>query len=184
MRLCKQKGSEMNKVAFVVILLIIIVVLGAGLLYFGAEDAGEEKATPKRSAVVNSDDEALIVPDGDILTRIIENELTLEGKLEDVSGGSSSGVAYLLRDSDKLDHLIDATLPDLSDNEFYEGWLVKKKPTLVFFSTGKMTKQEDGNFQLIYSSNNLYAGHDEVVITREIVDDKTPEEHILEGIIK
>ena len=171
----------MNKGTFVLIVIIIIIVLGGGLLYFSAQNAGEEDSTPTDNPDVNSDEEALTEPDQDIMAKIVSNDQTLTGKLEDVSNGTSSGLAYILRDSGKLNHLIDATLPDLVGNEFFEGWLVKKSPSLVFFSTGKMKKLDDGNFQLMYSSTNLYEGYNEVVITRETVDDNTPEEHILEG---
>ena len=171
----------MNKSTFVAILIVIIVVLGGGLFYFQAQDVEEEEIAPIKSSNVNPDEEALTEPDQAIMTSIVENDLTQTGKLEDISGGASSGVAYVLRDNDKLNHLVDASLPDLTGNNFYEGWLVRKNPSLIFFSTGKMSKLENGNFQLMYSSNNLYEGYNEVVITRETVDDKTPEEHILEG---
>ncbi len=47
-----------------------------------------------------------------------------------------------------------------------------------------MVKSVDGKYVLEYESGTDYKGYDFVVITLETKRDKTPEEHILEGIAK
>jgi len=103
--------------------------------------------------------------------------------LTDVAGGDSSGVGYVSRDSDGLKHRVVATLPILEEGEsFYEGWLVRKSPTLEFFSTGEM-KLVGSEYRLDYTSENIWEGYDEVVITLENKRDEIPEKHIIEGVL-
>lgn len=103
-------------------------------------------------------------------------------ELNDVSGGISSGVAYVLRENGSLSHSVEAKLPTLETGLAYEGWLVSKTPTLKFFSTGIM-KKEGGMFVLSYQAEKEYLGYDEVVITLETKVDEIPEKHILEGMV-
>jgi hypothetical protein len=68
-------------------------------------------------------------------TVVQEEVVMLVAKLEDVSGGDSSGTAIIIREN-VLKHEVEASLPELVGDTFYEGWLVKQKPSLKFFSTG------------------------------------------------
>ena len=114
----------------------------------------------------------------------IEKPDTKSTTLKDVSGGEGSATAYILRMDGTLSHLVKAKLPKLEEGLAYEGWLVKKEPTLEFFSTGAM-EYKDGVYVLEYiDKESDQIGFDEVVITLETIVDETPEEHILEGIIK
>ena len=101
-------------------------------------------------------------------------------ELKDVSGGVSSGVAYILRENGSLSHRVEAKLPAPATGSVYEGWLVSKAPTLKFFSTGVMKKEGEMSV-LSYEADEEYLGYDEVVITLETKVDEIPEKHILEG---
>jgi hypothetical protein len=118
----------------------------------------------------------------DVKTLVMGAEDTKVINLKDVTGGSSTGTAYILRRDGSLYHTVLANLPDLAGNEFYEGWLVKNPDTSEFFSTGAMTKEKNNMYELSFSSTQNYEGYDTVVITLEKIDDKTPEVHILESM--
>lgn len=123
-------------------------------------------------------------PEADLLEIIVQDEETKRGVLNDVTGGTSGGVGYVLRSDDMLSHAVTADLPELEGDTFYEGWLVQQEPQLAFISTGEMEQQEDGTFSLTYTDENLYEGYNVVVITLETVRDETPEEHIIEGTVE
>ncbi|MFC1637908.1 hypothetical protein ACFL2R_00645 [Patescibacteria group bacterium] len=110
-----------------------------------------------------------------VLDSIKDNSETKTGTLSDVTGGTSSGTTYLLRDNQMLYHTIEANLPDPQGNNEYEGWLVKKGFVVKFFSTGVMNKESDGTYSLSYTSNELSEGYDFVVITEETAVDEKPE---------
>ena len=113
----------------------------------------------------------------------MEDSNVLFTEIDDVSGGDSSGKAYILRSDAGLKHYVEAYLPTPEEGYSYEGWLVRKQPTLDFFSTGVMIVKDD-MYVLEYESDMNYLGYDEVVITLESSVDETPETHILEGIAK
>lgn len=109
---------------------------------------------------------------------------TQRGQLMDVTGGDSSGTAYLLRRESGLNHMVVADLPAPAKGYVYEGWLVKQNPELEYFSTGVMEKEYDGRYTLTYGNDEVREGFDFVVITLEENVDSTPEAHILEGRVK
>lgn len=77
-------------------------------------------------------------------------------------------------------HEVTAKLDDPAEGKFYEGWLAG--PSVV--STGKMTKEADGTWSLIFRSNKDLSKHNQVVITEETEAnglDNNPEAHVLEG---
>lgn len=119
-----------------------------------------------------------------MLDNFTKNLNTKRGNLMDVSGGSSNGTAYTLRTSEGLKHMIIANLPNPKAGEVYEGWLVQQEPELMYFSTGEMQKQYDGQYALMFEDDELHEGYDFVVITLESKVDATPEAHILEGTVK
>ncbi|OGD85452.1 hypothetical protein A2164_01070 [Candidatus Curtissbacteria bacterium RBG_13_35_7] len=80
-------------------------------------------------------------------------------------------------------HLVMADIADPSVGKFYEGWLVKKEPTLDFISTGRLEKQEK-EYTLLFTSETDYSDYPQVVITEETESlglDNNPETHVLEG---
>lgn len=157
----------MNRKILVVLGLLIV---GGGISFLLKNGVGQESVETE----VEIREEAVVVQ---------EEEVVLTAKLEDVDGGRSSGTAFIARGAN-LKHGVEASLPELAGDTFYEGWLVKQKPSLEFFSTGEMLKDVEGKYVLEYESSELYEGYDFVVITLETKRDDIPEKHILEGTAK
>lgn len=103
--------------------------------------------------------------------------------LQAVGTYRGNGRATRSFDGTTFTHTVQANVGEPAKGKFYEGWLVKKKPTLTFFSTGKMEKQ--GNvYVLTYTASENYPDHQDVVITEESEAfglDGKPEDHVLEG---
>lgn len=119
----------------------------------------------------------------DIMKMVMEDQESKKAVLSDVTGGNATGKAFILRKDRKLLFTASANLTDPTGSTFYEGWIVKKGSNPVqFVDTGKLTKQKDGTYQVVYSSDNTYDGYNFVVITWEQIDDQKPEKHILEGM--
>ena len=98
-------------------------------------------------------------------------------ELKDVSGSNARGLATRKFEDGLYSHTVLADLPDPETGEFYEGWLTMDTK---FISTGKLTVAK-GGFLLEFSSTTDYSEYDGVVITKEKLNDGTPEMHILEG---
>jgi hypothetical protein len=136
-------------------------------------------------AVVEGDNEVKKddpMEENDFVAMVMESDGSLVGELEDVSGGSSNGVGYVLRGNGSLYHYVEARLPRLAEGLLYEGWLVSESP-LEFFSTGVM-EQVDDVFLLEYMSEDERLGFNKIVITLETKIDAIPEKHILEGVVR
>jgi hypothetical protein len=118
------------------------------------------------------------------MVNIKDSENTLVAYLDDVVGQNSLGMGFVLRENGRLYHEVEAVLPSLEGNNFYEGWLVQQQPELKFISTGIMDHEASGNFGIIFESDDQYEGYNFVVITLETIKDATPEKHILEGLAK
>lgn len=120
-----------------------------------------------------------------IMMMATNDKSSLKATLTDVTGGTSTGTAYVLRKDGKLTFTVTAHVPDPENGTFYEGWLVKADANPVQYEdTGKLTKQKDGSYEVSYSSDEIYEGYNMVVVTLEKVDDQKPEKHILEGTAK
>jgi hypothetical protein len=118
------------------------------------------------------------------VVNIKDNENTLVAYLNDVTNQNSLGMGFVLRENEHLYHEVEAVLPPLEGNNFYEGWLVQQEPELKFISTGIMDHEASGNFSIIFESETQYEGYNFVVITLETTKDGTPEKHVLEGLAK
>ncbi|MFW5703704.1 MAG: anti-sigma factor [Patescibacteria group bacterium] len=141
-----------------------------------APDRSTEGAEGMRKMHDAEDDETLE-------DRIKDDPDVLKAELVDVTGGSSSGTAYVLRKDGQLFHTVTARLPEPEGDDFYEGWLVKQLPRLTFFSTGRMRQLSDGRYFLALNADEEYPDFDQVVITIETVDDGEPERHVIEGTV-
>ncbi len=159
----------------IIVLAIIVVIIGIVLVVMSSSsETATEVATspvPTATATPTSTTTATPADDASEVDEIILIDVT--------EGGTSSGTATRQYVDGTFTHQVTATLPDLPEGEFYEGWLVKADNS-EFFSTGKMTKSGD-EYTLTYTSATNHEDYPLVVITRETVDDETPEEHILEG---
>ncbi|MBT4121887.1 hypothetical protein HOE31_02975 [bacterium] len=170
----------MKKVIIIFILLITVVAIY--LLMNNDSDQNELVNDKRENGMVVSNvvdampEEFKANFEDDILT----DSDTEVASLVAVDSSESSGTAYRLVKDGKLYHRVVADLPDLMDNNKYEGWLVQKSP-LKFFSTGVMEKIEDGKWFLEYQANNEYPTYLTIVITLETIVDTTPEKHIIEG---
>lgn len=113
-----------------------------------------------------------------------KEQATVEtAKLLAVGNYKGSGTATRSFAGTTFTHNVRASLSDPVKGKFYEGWLVKKKPTLTFFSTGRMTKEGDV-YVLTFIASQNYPEHKDVVITEETESlglDGKPEAHVLEG---
>jgi len=123
----------------------------------------------------------------DIMMMAVQDTTSLKGTLSDVSGGSGTGKAFVLRKDGKLDFTVSVSLPDPANGSFYEGWLVEKGSSPVqLIDTGMLTKQKDGTYEVSYEANHTYDGYNFVVITWEQgkVNPSNPGKHILEGTVQ
>ena len=147
------------------------------------EDAAmKEKEAMKKDADKGTGEDAMMKKNEEIMKMVMQDTSSKKAILTDVSGGTGTGKAFVLRKSGKLYYTATANLSDPANGTFYEGWLAKKGANPPqFVDTGKLSKQKDGSYAVSYSSDNLYEGYDFVVITWEQVDDQKPEKHILEG---
>ncbi len=180
-----QKGN----VVLIIVVVLAVILLIAGFVFYSRPQAPETTTPePEIPTQIQTEtkpyEEEISFVIQDLLDDIISDPETLTGALSDVSGGSGNGEAYVLRKAGKLWHAVSATLPKPEPGTVYEGWLVNKTSTNKFFSTGVMEKQQNGAYVISFVSNNLYEEFNEVVITLETVVNSTPEEHILEGIVK
>ncbi len=97
--------------------------------------------------------------------------------LEDVTGGNASGIATRSYEDGRFVHVVLADLPDPEVGSFYEGWLARGDN---FVSTGKL-RIAKGGYLLEFESGVDYSDFDEVVVTLEAIEDRNPEQHVLEG---
>jgi hypothetical protein len=106
-----------------------------------------------------------------------------EGFLEDVSDSGASGLALATYDEGTYKLFAGFSgLRDPSGTDFYEGWIVRKKP-FEFLSTGKVDKL-GGVYTNTYQSGDNLTDHDFYVLTLEPDDgDPGPAAHIVEGLM-
>jgi hypothetical protein len=98
-------------------------------------------------------------------------------ELKDVSGGIYRGIAARKFEKGTFTITVLVDLPDLSSNEFYEGWISSGDK---FISIGKL-RIAKGGFLVDFTSNIDYSSYNKVIVTKEKVNDNKPESLILEG---
>ncbi|MDP6704244.1 MAG: anti-sigma factor [archaeon] len=147
--------------------LVGVVIVGAMFLFIGRDQQGEQEVSQ--------------VPSPKPLIQLLPDIQGSESaKLEAVDESESSGTAWRLSANGFFQHLVVASMPDPAEGSVYEGWLVQPSP-LMFFSTGVMEKNEDGEWVLEYQEFAEYPTYARVVITEETIVDEIPEIHIIEG---
>jgi len=139
----------------------------------------EDMKTSMKS-MPTSEVEPIIIPEGEEPVPIPVNPQ--EATLVDVEGGTASGMAAssVMMGSYTLVALFE-NLPELKDDYFYEGWVVRTSPLSVI-STGEI-EYVAGKAQNLFSSDLDYSDHKLYVLTREPRDgDPAPADHVVEGM--
>ncbi len=196
----------MNKGIIIAIVVVLIIIIGGifiankkteqtkmaadkAMMMKKDEDAAMMKAKDYAAMMKDKDtgkgEDAMMKKNEEIMMMAMQDTSSKKATLSDISGGTGTGKAFILRKGAKLYFTAGGNLTDPTTGTFYEGWLtVKGANPPKFVDTGKLTKQKDGSWEVSFSSDNLYEGYDMVVITSEKVDDQKPEKHILEGLAK
>ena len=158
----------------IVIGFVILAAL-AGFIFFRAKrETSPELIVPQTLSVEDKLEEAFNLQLPEDVEKV---------ELNDVSGGDGSGIATRKFENGRFTHTVLADLPDPAAGSFYEGWLVRGNPqdaNFAFISTGKM-KLAKGGYLLEFQSATDFSEYNQVIVTKEIVADSTPETHILEG---
>ncbi|MDX1607878.1 MAG: hypothetical protein R3251_01585 [Candidatus Spechtbacterales bacterium] len=161
-------------------LVLIFMFVIAGFFLFGGDSAPQSTRTPTGTEISFDEDGKQAAPKRDIFGELEQNSETQMAELEAVDSSDSSGIAYILTESDSTLHAVVADMPDPQAGNVYEGWLVRSDPP-GFFSTGVMNKNIKEQWILKYESSGDFPAHKIVVITEEEVLDGIPERHVLEG---
>lgn len=164
----------MSKTFWIIIGIVIVILVIAGLWYFYFRDT-EQANTSSPGSTTSSQNQAT--------QSASEKSATESATLKAISPYTGSGTATRNFDGTTFTHTVIANIADPAEGKFLEGWLVMKKPTLVFISTGKLVK-ENGVYKLTFTANQNYPEHKDIVITEEDSAkglDGVPEEHVLEG---
>ncbi len=107
------------------------------------------------------------------------------GALADVTGGGSFGLAHsrFANGTYTLVSIMGGLLP-VSDNAFYEGWLVKRGDTPRMISIGPVVTLDERAFSILTANEDL-TSFDFFVLTLETNDaNPKPGKHILEGTLQ
>ena len=167
--------GKANVATLIIILAVIVVIVG--IIWFVYASRDEATVTTEVTTVTPT---PIATPATSVSVTTTPVDVVADTtSLVDVSDGDGSGTATRDFADGVFTHEVIATLPDLPDGEFYEGWLVTTGNT-DFFSTGKMIKSGD-EYKLTYTSDTDWQDYPLVVITQEKIEDATPEVHILEG---
>lgn len=113
----------------------------------------------------------------DVMTNNMSQEITLRSV--DSRGGDAQA-ARIIKDG-VFTHFATVNNIDPAEGKFFEGWLTTDSS---FVSTGRMEKDEEGMWRLVYTSTKDLTMYNRVVITEETEADgldNKPETHIFEG---
>lgn len=157
-----------------------------GVLVLGLALIGGGCATAPPVEVDDAASTTEIESDGttEVSEMVDEPTTRYEGSLEDVTGGNASGTAIASWLTDSKRYELSATfsdLPELEDDFFYEGWVVRKEPLRVI-STGALEREDADTWSNVFTSDDDLTDHTTYILTLEPDDgDPAPAEHVLEG---
>ncbi len=158
---------------------VLIVVLVGGFLYVQSQKGEPQvKITPAPSTQQEQSTESSTTTDNQKVEVSVET-VTLKA----VAPYSGMGTATRIFANGVFIHTAVANIGDPAEGKFYEGWLVKKTPSLKLFSTGKLVKEGDV-YKLTFIASQDYSDYKNVMITEETSAnglDGVPEAHVLEG---
>lgn len=148
------------------------------------QDIGDIEIANKMKGVKPTEDTTQIEVKGVNMGIMMMDKYELKASLSDVTGGDATGIANSMFKNGKYSlYASFANLDDPKNDDFYEGWLVRKEP-FDFISTGKVEKL-GGIYTNIYSSQKDLSKYNLYVLTLEPNDgDPAPAKHIVEGILK
>ena len=157
-------------------------ILGMALLGAGcAATTPEPETAPFMPPALEVEGEAGM-PEGEDMPDIILNT-----DLNHVDDGEGSGVVVATWDEDDSSYRLFATfsdLPELEEDFFYEGWVVRAEPLSVI-STGALEPGDVAQWVNDFSSDENLTDHVRYVLTLEPDDgDPAPAEHVLEGTLE
>lgn len=158
---------------------IIILIIGISLIvYANQKKSSQESQDEHTTSEIQNNSEVLTdnVP-GPTDTKVTD---LYYGVLHDVSENNASGTIRI-HVSDGVANLTATfeNLPDLHENEFYEGWLVENPQHVI--STGKI-EQLHNVYTNTFESRDDLTIYSQYILTLEPNDtDPAPAKHILEG---
>jgi len=172
----------MSKVVTATFIFIVALVFFVILLFFIRKNFIEQKAVSFVSPI--SKQEITQEVNQEEGSSVLAEKAKLEvATLKSFTDLSLEGSATRSTEGEKFTLSIDATLPDLERDTFYQVWLVKSRYSASdfdYFAIGKLVKVGE-KYNLEFSEEADYSQFKTVVITQEKVEDNTPEVHVLEG---
>lgn len=142
----------------------------------------QEEMTNDDSLEMEEDADANEEASEEVEEENVDDVLTLEAALEDVTGGNASGTAIATY-SDGT-YSLNATFENLLDPDegyFYEGWIVRTDGELSVLTTGAL-EQVDGKWVNIFTAERDLTDHNQYVLTIEPDDgNPLPAGHVVEG---
>jgi hypothetical protein len=151
---------------------------------YESQDVGDSEIAEKMKEMKPTEDTTQIEVKGVDMGIMMMNEYELKASLHDVTGGNATGIANsTFKDGSYSLYASFANLKEPNNDDFYEGWLVRKDP-FDFISTGKVEKL-GGMYTNIYSSQKDLSKYNLYVLTLEPNDgNPAPAKHIVEGVLK
>lgn len=176
-----------KKLSFIIFIILLVGVL----IYTNKAQKSEESITPYNAVQKQSEQseqqQEQVLSSGDVIPDSDSSPVVNVEKISLTSVDPRGGTGTATRSFDDVfSHGVVLDVADPAADKFYEGWLVQK-PSLPmkFYSTGKLEKNEEGQYILMYDALvDEKAYYNKVVITEETLADgldNKPETHIFEA---
>lgn len=198
----------MKKILFILIAAILII--GAFVLVRHNQPAPEnnlesdQTETTEIESVKDDLQSVVVLVDGEQDTSMLLDQgmiptKEISGELKDVTDGkpvrdlvtspntSGQASAMLFGDSEYHLSVYFENLPAPQDDDFYEGWIVRRGDNFSVLSTGvlELEDAETGTYTNVFSADEDLIDHDFYVLTIEPNDgDPAPADHVLEGVMQ
>lgn len=172
----------MKPIYWVIVISVVLVIFGGAYWYVQSNktDEAEVTVTPIENTQEQEDPTAKSVDSSNSQSVQVSVETIT---LKSVGNYTGSGTATRIFANGVFTHSVNVSIGDPAHGKFYEGWLVNMSLSPKFFSTGKLTKNNN-SYKLNFTSNKDYYSYNSIVITEEIETnglDGVPEAHVLEG---
>lgn len=168
--------SIIKNTNYLLIIIGVVILIGGGFFLLTSKQPNQTKQPQSSGTSITTP-----MTKEEVQKMIAESEAVAElAAVEDYTG---KGTAMRIYANSIFILTISADIADPAEGKFYEGWLVKKDPELTFFSTGRLTLQNN-RYSVNFRENTDYTDYNEVVVTEETESlglDDNPETHVLEG---